>query len=54
MKKKQNFYNKIINRCNWTNLTRENINIYVYTTIGKLPSVQTHFIFITVIQGSCR
>ena len=33
------FYNKIINKCDWTNLTRKNINIYVYTTIDKLPSV---------------
>ena len=27
------------NKWDWTNLTRKNKNIYVYTTIGKLPSV---------------
>ena len=37
--KNAKFYNKIMNKCDWTNLPRKNINIYVYTTIDKLASV---------------
>ena len=33
------FYKKRIYKCDWTNLTRKNINIHVYTIIGKLPSL---------------
>ena len=33
------FYNKIINKCDWINLTRKNTNTSVYATIDKFPSV---------------
>ena len=33
------FYHKIINKCDWTNLTRKNTNTSVYAKIDKFPSV---------------
>ena len=38
-KKDTKFYNNLIDKCDWTNLTRKNTNIYVYATIDKLPYI---------------
>ena len=40
------------NKCDWTNLTRKNINIYVYTAIDKLPqcaSTMQYFLILLLL-----
>ena len=49
--KKSKFYNKIINKCDWTTLSRRNINIYV-SAIEKLLSVDFSIKFASFLSLS--
>ena len=49
--KKSKFYKKIINKCDWTTLSRKNINIYV-SAIEKLLSVDFSIKFASFLSLS--